>query len=246
MARALSPSQFTSWHKSLPFMHASKKQNSIFISFVIVLDINSSHFISTYFQLFVSLLLVLAASLCVAGGSSHRHVLIHVPVHVKHHHHTHTIYKHIKHQPEYKVLGYELGGHGHGWSGGGGGFGGFSGGSSGGFGGGGYGGFDSHDLSGGYSSWGAPEVGSYESNHYGGGEWEDDKWDWNRELNNWNSSLEIMCPFGVVMLLNILFRCWKFMRHTSPQFSEAFHCCLFIDAEHCGRSVNVGSYKSYR
>lgn len=140
-----------------------------FNSFDIVLDI-----IPIFcFQLIVSLLLVLAVSMCLAGGTTHRHVLIHVPVRIKHHHHTHTIYKHIKHhehhEPEYKVLGYELGGHGHGWGGGSGGIGG------------GYGGYDSSigghgiDLSGGYSSWGAPELGSYESNHYGGDGWEDDK-----------------------------------------------------------------------
>lgn len=43
------------------------------------------------------LVLTIAASYCVAGGSHHKHIIIHVPYHVKHHHHTHTIYKHIKH-----------------------------------------------------------------------------------------------------------------------------------------------------
>lgn len=43
------------------------------------------------------LVLTIIGSFCVAGGSHHKHIIIHVPYHVKHHHHTHTIYKHIKH-----------------------------------------------------------------------------------------------------------------------------------------------------
>lgn len=60
-----------------------------------------------------------------AGGSSHKHVTIHVPVQIKQHHHTHTIFKHIKHHDPlqgargdvFKVLGYTYGdesGHGNG------------------------------------------------------------------------------------------------------------------------------------
>lgn len=42
-------------------------------------------------------------------GDSHKKYLIHVPFHIKHHHHTHTIVKHVYHKaekPEYKFLGY--------------------------------------------------------------------------------------------------------------------------------------------
>lgn len=73
------------------------------------------------------------------------------------------------------MLGYELGGHGHGWNNGGIGSGiGSSIGSE-------YGGFDSSigghglDLSGGYSNWAEQDLGSFENNHYGGNGWDDDK-----------------------------------------------------------------------
>lgn len=58
------------------------------------------------------LLSVILISDCVAGGSHHKHIVIHVPLRVKHHHHTHTVYKHIKHHP-YKFFdhGYDFGGH---------------------------------------------------------------------------------------------------------------------------------------
>ena len=42
------------------------------------------------------LLVVILSSSLVAGGSRKR-VIIHVPLHIKHHHHTHTIFKHVKH-----------------------------------------------------------------------------------------------------------------------------------------------------
>ena len=70
----------------------------------------------------------MAAVLCSAGGhgSVHEKVLIKVPFHIKHHHHTHVITKHVYHKaekPEYKVLGYTHdaphgGEEGHGMSGG--------------------------------------------------------------------------------------------------------------------------------
>ncbi|CAG9857115.1 unnamed protein product [Phyllotreta striolata] len=59
------------------------------------------------------------------GGGGHKRVIIHVPVKVKHIHHTHTVVKHVGHEEpagdEYKVIGYsggiddgELVSHGHG------------------------------------------------------------------------------------------------------------------------------------
>lgn len=46
-----------------------------------------------FLQLMALLMLTVLGSLCEAGGSHHKHIIIHVPYHVKHHHHTHTIYK---------------------------------------------------------------------------------------------------------------------------------------------------------
>lgn len=42
-------------------------------------------------------MITVLVTFCAAGGSHHKHIIIHVPYHVKHHHHTHTIFKHIKH-----------------------------------------------------------------------------------------------------------------------------------------------------
>lgn len=52
-------------------------------------------------QVIALIVLITCGSLCVVNGSHHKHIIIHVPYHIKHHHHTHTIYKHIKHiEPE--------------------------------------------------------------------------------------------------------------------------------------------------
>lgn len=105
-----------------------------------------------YFQFLAALVLALIV-LCSAGGhgDSHKKVIIHVPFNIKHHHHTHTVYKHIHHkaegghggghgggEDEFKVLGYTYGGHGGGGEGGQ--HGGWEGGSS--SGGGGHGGWE--------------------------------------------------------------------------------------------------------
>lgn len=47
-------------------------------------------------QLMVLVVLTVFGSFC-GAGTHHKHIIIHVPFHVKTHHHTHTIYKHIKH-----------------------------------------------------------------------------------------------------------------------------------------------------
>lgn len=110
------------------------------------------------------------AVLCSAGGhgGEHKKYIINVPLHYKHHHHTHTIVKHVYHKaekPEYKVLGYTHDeGHGH------------SSGGDGGDGGGSHGGSDegAHELSHGYmmESFGGHSGGGgggYEEQSYGGG-----------------------------------------------------------------------------
>lgn len=48
-------------------------------------------------QVTVTIIMYLAISNVTAGGTHHRRVTIHVPLQIKQHHHTHTIYKHIKH-----------------------------------------------------------------------------------------------------------------------------------------------------
>ncbi|XP_017059619.1 cold and drought-regulated protein CORA [Drosophila ficusphila] len=85
------------------------------------------------------IILLIANSGIQARHSGHRRLIIHVPVKMKTHHHTHTIYKvvhgshgggggGVKHQTVYKVLGFST--HGGGMSKGGGGGGGHGGGGS--------------------------------------------------------------------------------------------------------------------
>lgn len=55
----------------------------------------SLHF--SHVKLIALVVLIACGSFCIVNGSHHKHIIIHVPYHVKHHHHTHTIYKHVKH-----------------------------------------------------------------------------------------------------------------------------------------------------
>lgn len=104
-----------------------------------------------------------------AGGKHHRHVTIHVPLQIKQHHHTHTIYKHIKHHDRgywprddvHSNIGYVYGGEG---------------------GNGGYGHFGGHygpsSFEGGWGGDGGGGFGGshgYLNNHYDESNWIDDK-----------------------------------------------------------------------
>lgn len=72
------------------------------------------------FQVSTLVFLYIAVQNVEAGGSSHKKILIHVPLAIKQHHHTHTIYKHIKHHDyvprgdSYKLSGYSYGDGGYG------------------------------------------------------------------------------------------------------------------------------------
>ena len=86
--------------------------------------------INFFWRLFLSqfsfsmLIVVMISSQCLAGGlggkggssdDNHKHYIVHVPLHFKRHHHTHTVYKHVKHEePVYKVIGYSYGSDAHG------------------------------------------------------------------------------------------------------------------------------------
>ncbi|XP_055916197.1 uncharacterized protein LOC129949029 [Eupeodes corollae] len=59
--------------------------------------------------LIVTLMTVTMNHAGVAGTITHKRFVIHVPMKMKSHHHTHTVYTHIHHgggKVEYKVLGY--------------------------------------------------------------------------------------------------------------------------------------------
>ncbi|KAL5288470.1 hypothetical protein ACFFRR_008978 [Megaselia abdita] len=59
-------------------------------------------------------LLLFSGSL-ISAESGHKKVIIHIPMKVKSHRHTHTVYKHIHHgsKVQFKVLGFQQG-HDHG------------------------------------------------------------------------------------------------------------------------------------
>lgn len=52
--------------------------------------------------------MIIFANACVAGGKPHKRVIIHVPMKVKHVHHTHTVYKPIHHAVPVKLNEHEL------------------------------------------------------------------------------------------------------------------------------------------